>query len=226
MVPASQQNGEKGKSQPYSALYEPSLHQAAEEHHDVQETNLQPSKRLRTQPENYLVQRHSPQHQPSTPQLQSPQPQPSTPQFQSPQHQQLSTAGATTLSTSPDQCWTLQSHQTKDNEKLARQVFNKISSYISAGNFIAVLSVYGKSRYTLDSYEFFAAFMNDRGDERNKLPSLSTLRLSIFPHLLKTLFVKSDVRSFQSKSHQSRPAKPQVEMKQLLFYPAVGQNMT
>ena len=62
------------------------------------------------------------------------------------------------------------------------------------------MSVYGKSRYTLDSYEFFAAFMNDRGDERNKLPSLSTLRLSIFPHLLKTLFVNSDVRSFQSKS--------------------------
>lgn len=65
---------------------------------------------------------------------------------------------------------------------------------------LAIISLYGKCRYTLDHYEHLVAMMRDVSGSPS-LPCATTMRKVIFPRLLKNQFVQSSKRTFPRKSN-------------------------
>lgn len=68
--------------------------------------------------------------------------------------------------------------------------------------FLGIISLYGKTRYTLENYEHLVAMMKD-GDEGIHLPCATTMRKFVFPRLVNSLFVKSSIESFSTNSNYS-----------------------
>lgn len=64
--------------------------------------------------------------------------------------------------------------------------------------FLGILSLYGKTRFTLDSYDHLVTMMRDK-DTGQSIPSASTMRQRVFPYLVQNLFTQSAIHKFTFK---------------------------
>lgn len=81
----------------------------------------------------------------------------------------------------------------------AQDLLHSLRKLMSRSLFLGIVSLYGKTRYTLDHYDHLVAMMQD-GPNGVLLPCATTMRKYIFPRLIKSLFVKSSIESFPTKS--------------------------
>ena len=87
-----------------------------------------------------------------------------------------------------------------DEVNIARgyAVLKRLKKYMTRNVFLSILTLYGKSRYTLAAYDHHVVMMKDRREGR-PLPSSSTMRHRVLPYLLSNIFVPSTIRSFKVK---------------------------
>ena len=71
--------------------------------------------------------------------------------------------------------------------KLSQTLSKLLLRRFKKGTFTAIISLYGKARFTLDSYEHLVAMLN----EYEVLPSPTNMRQVVFPFLVKNCFVGS-----------------------------------
>ena len=87
----------------------------------------------------------------------------------------------------------------------ARNVVDYIKHNLKRETFMGIISLYGKTRYTLDNYDHLVAMMKDK-QQGVCLPSASSMRQHIFPYLVSNLFVHSTVKAFKfKKGYQLQP---------------------
>lgn len=80
----------------------------------------------------------------------------------------------------------------------ASRLYRQVSRKLSKSSMKGILSLYGKSRFTLLQYDH----MVDMIKEHETLPSSSTLRRRLFPYLVKKHFVHSKIVTCETKSGQ------------------------
>lgn len=78
----------------------------------------------------------------------------------------------------------------------ARIISKSIRKTFSKHSMLALLSLYGKPRLTLDQYTYMGAVLRETGSDI-VLPSHSTVRQRLLPYLIKELFVKSMLRDLE-----------------------------
>ena len=88
-------------------------------------------------------------------------------------------------------------HETSLNIKqLSTKIRRTVMKKLKATSMTAIITLYGKTRYTLESYDHLVAIMK----KYERLPSSTTMRLRLLPYLLKHLFVTSAVVKCPYKS--------------------------
>jgi len=85
-----------------------------------------------------------------------------------------------------------------EDAEIYRKLLLSLLKHMSRPTFLGVISVYAKTRYTLEGDEHLVSMMMD-GDEGICLPSASTMRKTVFPRLLKENFVHSTIETFSTK---------------------------
>ena len=83
----------------------------------------------------------------------------------------------------------------KDDITLAAKLLKSLTRQFCKGSLIAIITLYGKTRLTLENYEHMAACMK----ENSPLPSSTTMRRRVFPYLLDNLFVPSSIVQLSRK---------------------------
>lgn len=105
-----------------------------------------------------------------------------------------------------------------DEVELARNFITSFKRSMRRSVLLGILSLYGKVRYTLDHYEHLVALMQERGDGKEGiiLPCATTMRKSVFPRILKHLFVKSSIETFPMKKSYTHylPTSSQLSRRQ------------
>lgn len=101
----------------------------------------------------------------------------------------------------------------EENTLLASKIVASVKNFLRRPTMLGIISLYGKCRYTVESYEHMVAMKRDRNDEPS-LPCITTMRNSVFPRLLQTLFVPSIVKEFPLKDGYYYYSTPGAKKKQ------------
>ena len=86
------------------------------------------------------------------------------------------------------------------------KLLSSIRRTMNRSTFLGVISIYGKARFTFDSYDHLVAMMMD-ADNGTVMPSSSTMRKFVFPRLLNTNFVESAIKTLPFKRNYNKYAR-------------------